>query len=232
MTGWLPPAIGWVARAAGVATLVAGLVGVARQRAEAQQIRRGLRPPSARVVHDLPARAYGPVSRRLATWVPSAPRTGIGRVASLLWAAPLTLVGVTLALLSGRLPVWDRDLGCLVTRQVGGPSRAALQAVGAHANAVGHVVLARDRDPSPVLLAHEAVHVRQAERLGPLLVPAYLWLGALHGYRDHPLERAARLAAVRASAAAERPAGHGPAGTPLTGPDAPPTRRAPPPTAG
>ncbi|MEX0705789.1 MAG: hypothetical protein WD041_04155, partial [Nitriliruptoraceae bacterium] len=53
---------------------------------------------------------------------------------------------------------------------------------------------------SASLLAHEAVHVRQFERLGPLMVPVYLWLAARHGYRDHPLERAARLGARRATA--------------------------------
>jgi hypothetical protein len=42
--------------------------------------------------------------------------------------------------------------------------------------------------------------MRQAERLGPLLVPTYLWLNAWYGNRDHPLERAARTGARRASA--------------------------------
>jgi hypothetical protein len=83
---------------------------------------------------------------------------------------------------------------------VGGPSGLALRSVGADANAIGAVVLCRQPDPPRFLLAHEVVHVRQAERLGPLLLVGYLWLAARYGYRDHPLERAARVGA-RASLA-------------------------------
>jgi hypothetical protein len=197
-------------RLAGWATIAAGIVGVARQRAEAQRVRRGELPPAARIVDDLPQHPYGAWSRRLATWVPDRPRTPIGRTLGVVWAAPLTLVGAGLALASGRVPRWDPALGCLVARDVGGPSRVALRSVGAQANAIGHVVLAQGTAPPPALLAHEAVHVRQAERLGPLLVPAYLWLGARHGYRDHPLERAARLGARRAVRPSAGPEASGP----------------------
>jgi hypothetical protein len=186
------------------ATLAAGLVGLVRQRREAAEVRRGERPPPGTAIDDPPRRPYGVVSRRLATWVPAPPRTPVGRVAAAVWAAPLTVVGATVALVSGRVPQWEPDLGCFVTRQVGGASRLALGSVGAHANAIGHVVLAVGDEPSPALLAHEAVHVRQAERLGPLLFPLYVWLGAVHGYRDHPLERAARRGARRARPAPGR----------------------------
>jgi hypothetical protein len=81
---------------------------------------------------------------------------------------------------------------------VGGPSALVLGLVGAGANTIGQVVLCRDAEPSRALLDHEAVHVRQAERLGPLLVPTYLWWNAIHGYRDNPLEHAARRGARRA----------------------------------
>jgi hypothetical protein len=209
-TTGVPGLLVLVLRVAGWATIVAGVVGVARQRAEAQRVRRGELPPAARVVDDVPQRAYGAISERLATWVPAPPRTAAGRLAGVVWASPLTLVGATVALLSGRVPRWDPTLRCLVARDVGGPSRLALRSVGAQANAIGHVVLARGSTPAPALLAHEAVHVRQAERLGPLLVPAYLWLGARHGYRDHPLERAARLGARRAVTPSTDPAGPAP----------------------
>jgi hypothetical protein len=188
------------------ATLVAGVVGLIRQRAEAERVRRGELPPPGTVVDAAPRRPYGPLARRLATWIPERPRSRAARVAATVWASPLTLAGAVIALASGRVPRWDTDLGCFVTRSVGGASRFALGKVGAQANAIGHVVLAVGDRPSPALLAHEAVHVRQAERLGPLLFPVYVWLGAVHGYRDHPLERAARLAARRA-APLEAPAG-------------------------
>jgi hypothetical protein len=82
---------------------------------------------------------------------------------------------------------------------VRGSSGAALRLVGADANAIGAVVLCRDSTPGPPLLAHEVVHVRQAERLGVALVPLHAGLAARYGYRDHPLERAARLGARRAT---------------------------------
>lgn len=182
-----------------VATLAAGAVGVVRQRAEALQVRRGqLAPPTAAA--DLPPRRPAtPALEALATWVPRRPRRPLSRLAAAVWAAPLTTLGVCLALLAGRRPVWDATHGCLVAREVHSLSGRALRLVGAEANTVGQVVLCRSAAPSASLLAHEAVHVRQGERLGPLLFPLYVWLGARYGYRDHPLERAARLGARRAA---------------------------------
>lgn len=180
-----------------VATIGAGLVGALRQRAEARAVARGELTRAATVVDDPPRRRYGPVAGRLAGWVPAPPRTPAGRALAWVWAAPLTAVGLAVAAVSGATPRWDPALACLVTRGVRGPSRVALTAVGAQANAIGHVVLSVVEEPSPALLAHEAVHVRQAERLGPLLALLYLWLGARYGYRDHPLERAARRGARR-----------------------------------
>jgi hypothetical protein len=59
------------------------------------------------------------------------------------------------------------------------------------------VVVARGQ-PSAALLAHELVHTRQAERLGPFMAPVYLGLLARYGYLRHPMERAARRAGRRA----------------------------------
>lgn len=115
----------------------------------------------------------------------------------MVWSAPLTATGVAVALASGARLRWDPSRRCLIARGVRGPSRAALRLVGAGANTIGQVVLCRTTDPSAELLDHEELHVRQAERLGPLLVPIYLWLNAIHGYRDNPLERAARTGARR-----------------------------------
>jgi hypothetical protein len=98
----------------------------------------------------------------------------------------------------------------LIATGVSGPSGAALRLVGAGANTIGQVVLCRSEAPSDALLDHEAVHVRQAERLGLLLVPTYLWCNAIRGYRDNPLEHAARLGARAAGALRNR----GPRDTP------------------
>ena len=187
--------LGTAVRAAALATLGAGAVGVLRQRSETAAVRRGdlVVPAAARVLP--PHRPAGPVGERLATWVPSRPTGRAGRTAAAVWAAPLTAVGLLVAALGGGARRWDVERGCLVVEVVGGPSAAALRAVGADANAIGQVVLARAPVAPEVLLDHEAVHVRQAERLGPLLFPAYVWLAARYGYRDHPLERAARAGA-------------------------------------
>jgi hypothetical protein len=185
-----------------VATLVAGVVGAVRQRLEVEQVRRGAHPRFSDAVHG--PRTDGPAAR-LATWVPAPPRTPAGRLASAVWAAPLTTVGFLMALAAGRRPRWSDEHRCWVVEGVRGPSGVALRTVGADANAIGQVVLSRSAISSPALLAHEAVHVRQAERLGPLLFPAYLWLAARYGYRDHPLERAARLGARRAISPPPRP---------------------------
>lgn len=184
---------------AALATLGAGVVGVVRQHAESRAIRRGTLQRATAASEVEPLARYGPLAAKLAVWVPQPPRTPVGRVVAAAWAAPLTVTGLLIALLSGARPRWEADLGCFVTRGVRGPSSIVLRSVGADANAIGQVVLSRGSEPRPVLLAHEAVHVRQAERLGPLLFVLYVWLGARYGYRDHPLERAARLGARRTS---------------------------------
>jgi hypothetical protein len=188
--------IGRVARLAVAATLAAGLVGAWRQRQEIGQVRAGLRPRFTTEAADA-APPAGPLGRRLATWLPDPPRSRPARLLAAGWAGPLTVLGLLLAFVGGRRPVWSSTHGCWVAAGIGGPSAVALRTVGADANAIGQVVLARSATPSPALLAHEAVHVRQAERLGPMLFPLYLWLGARYGYRHHPLERAARLGATR-----------------------------------
>lgn len=185
------------------ATLIAGAVGVVRQRAEAGRVRRGELPPDGPDGDRPPHPSHAPASARLAAWIPAPPRTLTGRWVATVWCAPLTAVGLVVAVASGARPRWDTGRRCIVATDVGGPSGLALRLVGAGANTIGQVVLCRSRAPSAALLDHEAVHVRQGERLGPLLIPAYLWLNALHGYRDNPLEHAARRGARDARAAAE-----------------------------
>ena len=72
---------------------------------------------------------------------------------------------------------------------------------GASAMTFGHVVLGRDAELLDLTRAHERVHVRQAERWGPLFIPAYLMgslIALLRGrsaYFDNPFEREAYDAA-------------------------------------
>lgn len=189
-----------VGTAAAVATLAAGLVGVVRQRSEADRVRRGELLPASAAADLPPEREPGTLEARIAAWAPQRPSTTAGRVAAALWAGPLTALGLVLAALAGRRPRWDPAHACLVVDGIRGPSAVALRAVRADANTIGQVVLSRHERTPDSLLAHEAMHVRQTERLGPLLFPAYVWLAARYGYRDHPLERSARAGARRAVA--------------------------------
>ncbi|CAN5130758.1 hypothetical protein BH23ACT9_BH23ACT9_39810 [soil metagenome] len=129
--------------------------------------------------------------RELAGWLPPAPGTPAGRIAAYAWAAPATLGGLILGLLSGRTPE-VRD-GVLLFAGVRGLPALGLRRGGFAATTLGHVVIAL-RDPSPALMAHELAHTRQAERMGPFTGPVYWYLLARYGYARHPMERAARIA--------------------------------------
>ena len=114
-----------------------------------------------------------------------------------IWAFPVTLVGLTLAMLacltggSVRLSrgVVEAEGGLLDRLLRGSPLHR-----GGAAMTLGHVILARDSACLAQSREHELAHVRQFERWGPLLLPMY-WLTSawLHirgydPYLDHPLE--------------------------------------------
>jgi hypothetical protein len=118
-----------------------------------------------------------------------------------LWALPTTIVGLLfapLALISGgRMQVVDG-----VLELHGGLVAAFLRYCtplrgGASAMTLGHVVLGRSKALLDFTRSHERVHVRQAERWGPLFIPAYLFLSVLvycrggRAYEDNPFEREA-----------------------------------------
>ena len=113
------------------------------------------------------------------------------------WAAPTTLLGVCLCPLAGSarvrggvLELHGRGLSALLRRLPAGPR-------GAAALTLGHVVVGRDQAALDACRTHEAVHVRQCERWGPLFVPAYLsaslWalLSGRDPYHDNMFEREA-----------------------------------------
>lgn len=118
-----------------------------------------------------------------------------------LWALPTTAIGllfVPAAIVSGG--------GMRIVEGVleihGGLVAAFLRHCtplrgGASAMTLGHVVIGRSRDLLDFTRAHERVHVRQAERWGPLFIPAYFLLSLLvflkggRAYEDNPFEREA-----------------------------------------
>lgn len=125
---------------------------------------------------------------RLAAWHPAPPGSTAARLAGYVWAAPMTAVGLALGAVSATCPrVHD---GALLFTRVGGLAGRMLRWRGFTAATLGHVIVAAG-EPGERLLRHELVHVRQAERWGPLFAPLYL-VGLLrYGYRQNPFERAA-----------------------------------------
>lgn len=192
---------GRVVAVATAAVAVLGAVAALRRLREARDERRGL---LSRLGPDGPGGdPPDRLGRAVASWIPQRPRTAVRRALSMGWAAPATVAGLLLAHVGRGDVIWDHDVGAWVATGVGGPSAIALRAAGMGANTVGHVVVCLSDAPSRRLLDHEAVHVRQFERLGPSMYPLYLWLSARHGYRNNPIEVAARRGAARRAARRE-----------------------------
>lgn len=138
-----------------------------------------------------------PVVARLAAWTPTRPLSRAGRLAGYLWAAPLTAAGVLLGALSRTHP--EVREGVLLFTEARGLGGRMLRWRGFAAATLGHAVITANQ-PSERLLRHELVHVRQAERLGPVFVPLYLAGLLRYGYRRNPFERAAYAAADKRGA--------------------------------
>ena len=117
------------------------------------------------------------------------------------WAFPATLLGLLLVpfaiMQGGEARIVDGVLevhGGIVTRLL----RRGLPWVGSGAAmTLGHVVLGCDRSCLQQSRSHERVHVRQFERWGPFMIPAYLlaslyaYLRRRNPYFDNPFEREA-----------------------------------------
>jgi hypothetical protein len=75
--------------------------------------------------------------------------------------------------------------------------RCTLLKGGASAMTLGHVVIACNQLCLDQTRDHERIHVKQAERWGPLFLPAYLgasliiWIKGGNAYLDNPFEREA-----------------------------------------
>lgn len=121
-----------------------------------------------------------------------------------LWAGPTTLLGLligSLCLLGGG--GYQRRDGVLEFWGRGVRRFFALGLVPISAMALGHVILGRSSTVLDSLRAHELVHVQQAERWGPLFLPAYLLASLLavfsggHYYHDNRFEvEAVRISGI------------------------------------
>lgn len=129
--------------------------------------------------------------------LPGGVRQGLAYV----WASPTTTLGLVFApvallsgggvqLVAGVVEIYGGGVAWLLRH-------ATLLPGGASAMTLGHAVLGVDRLALELTRDHERVHVRQAERWGPLFVPAYLLaslIARLRGgdaYRDNRFEREA-----------------------------------------
>ena len=116
-----------------------------------------------------------------------------------LWALPNTMLGLMilpLTLISGGKARTERG----AIEIYGGFARFFLRRcllVKASALCLGHVIVGQDRDCLDHARDHEHVHVRQYERWGPFMLPAYFlfsflaWRRGDHFYFDNRFEREA-----------------------------------------
>ena len=122
----------------------------------------------------------------------------LGRLVAVVWASPYTVVGLIIGLIGvccqGRV-LWRWPLEFCD----GGTSWFLDRLPGDYVMALtlGHVILGRTGAALDISRDHELIHVRQYERWGPFLGPAYigcwvwLWLRGKDGYRENPFEREA-----------------------------------------
>jgi hypothetical protein len=124
----------------------------------------------------------------------------IVRLLAIVWASPYTLLGLLLGGIGlctgGRVQVRRG-----VIEFYGGGVKwllgRFLMGEGAMAFTLGHTVLGVTDAALDVTREHERVHVRQYERWGPFMGPAYigsslvLWIAGKRPYRDNPFERQA-----------------------------------------
>ncbi len=121
-------------------------------------------------------------------------------VVAMVWASPYTLLG----LLVGTIGLCTRGrvrMRSNVVEFYGGGVKWLLQRFPGGqfplAITLGHTILGQTDAALDISRDHELVHVRQYERWGPLMGPAYLgcslvlWLMGRRAYHDNPFEREA-----------------------------------------
>jgi hypothetical protein len=122
------------------------------------------------------------------------------RILAVAWASPYTVIGLFLG--SVALCTGGRARFCRpVIEFHGGAAKWLLEHFpgGRHyaAFTLGHTIFGLNCNALDDCRTHELVHVRQFERWGPFLGPAYvlcsfvLWLKGRDAYYDNPFEREA-----------------------------------------
>jgi hypothetical protein len=115
-----------------------------------------------------------------------------------IWASPATALGLAIGAL-GLITGGRMQRRCGVIEFHGGAVTKLLEQFPGEpiAMTLGHVVLGRISAALDICRTHELVHVRQYERWGPFLIPAYfacsayIWFHGGDPYRDNPFEQEA-----------------------------------------
>ncbi len=122
------------------------------------------------------------------------------RLLAVIWASPYTLLGLFLGFVGLCTGGHARIRSRVIEFYEGGIKWLLQQfffGEGAMAFTLGHTVLGQTAAALDISRNHELVHVRQFERWGPFMGPAYLgcslvlWLMRRRPYRDNPFEREA-----------------------------------------
>jgi hypothetical protein len=131
--------------------------------------------------------------------------SGVATLLGILWALPLTLIGlassIPIVLRRGRIyAVHDSTPALLVRGPIADYLLEHHPFGPMSAMAIGHVIIAEQRGLTKQILTHELAHVRQASLWGALFPFAYLaaslwaWLRGRDAYWNNPFEVAARNA--------------------------------------
>lgn len=121
-------------------------------------------------------------------------------VLGMIWALPYSLIGLAIGAIGICTGGQGRIRGQTVEFHGGAVSWFVRHLPGGEfvlAFTLGHTILGQSAASLDIARSHELVHVRQYERWGPLMGPAYLlcslvlWLSGQRPYLDNPFEREA-----------------------------------------
>jgi hypothetical protein len=122
------------------------------------------------------------------------------RFLSIIWASPYTLLGMCIGFLGICTGGRSRSHGRVIEFHGGAVKWFLVHLPGGQftlAITFGHTILGQTEAALDISYQHEMVHVRQYERWGPFMGPAYLlcaawlWIMRRRPYRDNPFEREA-----------------------------------------
>jgi hypothetical protein len=121
-------------------------------------------------------------------------------ILKMIWASPYSLIGLAIGTVGVCTGGHARIRGRVIEFYGGAVTwfvRHLLDGQFVLALTLGHTILGQTDAALDVARNHEMVHVRQFERWGPFMGPAYLlcslalWLMRRRPYRDNPFEREA-----------------------------------------